>query len=42
MESGGKKWVQFGEQEILCKHMAAVSETVTRNIANQATRLAAE
>jgi hypothetical protein len=28
MESGAKKWVQFGSQEILCTHLAAVSEAV--------------
>jgi phenylpropionate dioxygenase-like ring-hydroxylating dioxygenase large terminal subunit len=28
MESGAKKWVQFGTQEILCKHLAAVSEAI--------------
>jgi phenylpropionate dioxygenase-like ring-hydroxylating dioxygenase large terminal subunit len=28
MESGAKKWVQFGTQEILCTHLAAVSEAV--------------
>jgi phenylpropionate dioxygenase-like ring-hydroxylating dioxygenase large terminal subunit len=29
MASGAKKIVQFGEQEMLCKHLAAVSEAVT-------------
>lgn len=31
MESGAKKIVQFGEQEMLCKHLAAVSEAVTND-----------
>jgi phenylpropionate dioxygenase-like ring-hydroxylating dioxygenase large terminal subunit len=28
MESGAKKWVQFGTPEIMCTHLAAVSEAV--------------
>jgi phenylpropionate dioxygenase-like ring-hydroxylating dioxygenase large terminal subunit len=42
MKGGGKKWVQFGEQEIMCKHMAAVSEAVTNDAGNFITQLAAE
>jgi phenylpropionate dioxygenase-like ring-hydroxylating dioxygenase large terminal subunit len=33
MEGGARKWVQFGEQEILCKHLAAVSEAITNDTA---------
>jgi len=40
MESGAKKIVQFGEQEGLCKHLAAVSEAAANDIA--AARIAAE
>ena len=40
MESGAKKIVQFGEQEALCKHLAAVSEAAANDVA--ATRIAAE
>lgn len=32
MESGAKKVVQFGVQEALCKHLAAVSEAVSRSV----------
>lgn len=31
MESGAKKIVQFGEQEALCKHLAAVSEAAAND-----------
>ena len=31
MESGARKVVQFGDQEMLCKHLAAVSEAVTKD-----------
>ena len=40
MESGAKRWVQFGEQEAMCKHLAAVCETVVNDMA--ATKIAAE
>jgi phenylpropionate dioxygenase-like ring-hydroxylating dioxygenase large terminal subunit len=40
MESGAKRIVQFGEQEALCKHLAAVSEAVANDI--QASRIAAQ
>ena len=33
MEGGGKKTAQFGEQEALCKHLAAVSEAVAHDLA---------
>ena len=36
MESGAKKIVQFGGQELLCKHLAAVSEAVSNDIHPQA------
>lgn len=31
MESGAKKIVQFGDQEIACKHLAAVSEAISQD-----------
>lgn len=40
MESGAKKIVQFGEQEALCKHLAAVSEAAAND--SEAARIAAE
>jgi hypothetical protein len=40
MESGAKRWVQFGEQEAMCKHLAAVNETVVNDMA--AHKIAAE
>jgi phenylpropionate dioxygenase-like ring-hydroxylating dioxygenase large terminal subunit len=33
MESGAKKIVQFGDQELMCKHLAAVSEAVANDVA---------
>ena len=36
MESGAKKIVQFGEQELLCKHLAAVSEAAMNDRASMA------
>lgn len=36
MESGAKTIVQFGDQELLCKHLAAVSEAATNDFALQA------
>jgi phenylpropionate dioxygenase-like ring-hydroxylating dioxygenase large terminal subunit len=42
MESGAKKWVQFGDQEIMCKHLAAVSEAITNDVGNDITGVAAE
>jgi phenylpropionate dioxygenase-like ring-hydroxylating dioxygenase large terminal subunit len=35
MESGAKKIVQFGDSEIICKHLAAVSEAVTNDIGSR-------
>lgn len=40
MESGAKTIVQFGEQEGLCRHLAAVSEAAANDLA--ASRIAAE
>lgn len=40
MESGAKKIVQFGSNELVCKHLAAVSEAVSNDLA--ALPLAAE
>ncbi len=34
MESGAKTIVQFGEQEPLCKHLAAVSAAISESVAN--------
>lgn len=42
MESGAKKWVQFGEQELMCTHLAAVSEAVTNDVGREITAIAAE
>ena len=36
MESGAKTIVQFGDQELLCKHLAAVSEAVSNDLRPQA------
>jgi phenylpropionate dioxygenase-like ring-hydroxylating dioxygenase large terminal subunit len=36
MESGARKWVQFGRQEMMCKHLAAVSEAATNDVAQAA------
>jgi phenylpropionate dioxygenase-like ring-hydroxylating dioxygenase large terminal subunit len=36
MESGAKQIAQFGEQELMCVHLAAVSEAVTNNEQNLA------
>lgn len=33
LASGGKTFAQFGDQEIVCKHLAAVGKTVTSNLA---------
>lgn len=40
MESDAKKIVQFGQQEALCKHLAAVSEAVANDA--EAARAAAQ
>ena len=40
MKSGAKKIVQFGEQEMLCKHLAAVSEAAAND--HHAASIAAE
>jgi len=32
MASGAKKFAQFGEQEAMCKHLAAVSEAVANDL----------
>ncbi len=40
MESGAKRIVQFGEQEVLCKHLAAVSEAAANDV--EAVLVAAE
>lgn len=40
MESGAKKIVQFGAQEAMCKHLAAVSEAAANDL--EASRVAAE
>ncbi|MDB5687066.1 MAG: hypothetical protein JWR77_1655, partial [Rhizorhabdus sp.] len=42
MLSGAKKWVQFGDQEIICKHLAAVSEAVVNDLEAQKLAVAAE
>lgn len=36
MKSGAKKIVQFGEQELLCKHLAAVSEAAANDLSTLA------
>jgi hypothetical protein len=33
MESGAKRVVQFGEQELMCTHLAAISEAAANDAA---------
>ena len=42
MESGAKKFVQFGQTEMSCAHLAAVSEAVTNDAARFPIAIAAE
>ena len=42
MGSGAKKIVQFGEQEIICKHLAAVSQAIVDDLSGIRMDIAAE